>query len=103
MKFASFSAGIHASWKICEKRAVKLPSGKRRIEKLWIHAGQNGTQTAVNHVTGKPVRRDAPEWKEWRQSCACEPLLAVAPHIFEKQISKGDMRKALRHRFPDCR
>src|SRR5262245_37340374 len=73
---------------------VEAAAGKRLAELLEIDAGEIRLDTGVDHLPRQCIGRALPERKHRRNTSATELLLAIAPHIFQKEIPKDHLRDA---------
>ena len=75
--------------------SIERAAGKRAIELARIDAGQPRLQAAVDHLAREiGGRLRLPDREQRLEPRAGQALLAIAPHVLEKQIAEGDVREA---------
>ena len=91
--------GSTAAGRSASSAVVEGAAGERRVEHSRIDGAEaraSGRRSTICARQGRGRRR-LPQREERRQAGACEPLLAVAPHVLEEQIAEGHVREAVGH------
>ena len=97
----SHRRGRLAGGRSASRRQVELAAGEAcAVQRLFIHAGDSGAQSAADHLPRQFARGNLPEGNRRFQPAAGQLALAILADIAQEQIAERDGFESLRHRRP---